>query len=256
MKKLLAAAFCLLIAFDCRAAGQEEKEFQSISIMATTSLTEVMSEIIENYARQKDLTVSAIYDSPAELERRIKEGERADIFISENPRWINDLKQLGVIDVYSISGIAGNRLALVADAEDKWTAPEQPTKILLEKLTSRLFVMVDYNTDPLGIYAKITLEKLGLFEKAKSMIVRAANSTNAIYLITKENTPGIVYYTDAYNNPEVKTLSTISEELSGRITYDAAVVAGDNMVDARAFLEYLKGPESQGLFRKYGFIVF
>ncbi len=256
MRIILLLIFILgVTAADCAASPPENEEFQAINIMAASSLTEVMTEIIREYSAKNGVSIAAVYDSPPELERRRKDGERADIFISESSHWMNDLRQAKLIDAKSIAPIAGNQLAVVEPSGHavKSLAKKQPVENLLDNLSARLFVMADYNNDPLGIYSKMALDDIGLFEKAKENIIRASDSVDAVYLISTENVPGIVYYSDAWHNPDLQILAVLPEKFYEPVIYNAALAEGENMPQAQGFLGFLKSPESRKLFEKYGF---
>ncbi len=250
----------LLLLFPVHALAQNYVSEKSIAVMSSSSLTEVLTELIREYVKDNEMTISASYDSPSELSRRVSEGENSDIFISEQSKWISDLKQKGLLDVYTITNLAKNSLVLVSDSQNyigRNVKEEVPIEKALKNINEKvILVIADHEEDPLGFYTKEALEKLGYWEKINPMTLRATDSTNALYLISKGESAGITYFSDAFLNPEVKIISSIPENLHENIVYQAAVVAGENMEEARMFLEFLKSETAKKTFEKHGFSVF
>ena len=64
---------------------------------------------------------------------------------------------------------------------------------------------------------------------------------------------GIIYGTDAFS-AGLTVVDTATKEMCGQVIYPAAVLnVTKNEEAARAFLEYLKGPEASAVFESVGF---
>lgn len=250
--------FILALTFAVPAYSAENKNsFNVVSIMATASMTEVMSELIREYSNKDSITLSASFDSPEELERRIADGESVDIFISEHPKWINNLKQKGMIDVYSITNLVSNSL-VVAASNDNYLAKKYENKAnfsdFIRDIGSKaIMVISDPENDPLGVYTKEAISDTGNWDKVSQMSLRASNSSEALFLISSGGSVGITYASDSLLNPEVKIISEVPENKESPIIYQGAVVAGENMEQARKFLDFLKTPSAIKIFKKHGF---
>jgi molybdate transport system substrate-binding protein len=237
----------------------------NITILASSSLATPITELSRKYSRLYNITVTASYNSSSEQAWRIEEGESADIFISSHHHWMSSLKQMGLIDVYSLANLVRNKLVLVSSTKGKLS--EYPiignnVTEKLEYLNNRTIMSFgDPDNTSLGMYTKQALINLGkitktdLWTKLDSTTIKSASAKNNLYLISHGETAGIIYYSDAANNEEIRILSVIDESLHDPIVYQAAVVAGENMEHAREFLNFLQTQESKQIFKKHGFII-
>jgi molybdate transport system substrate-binding protein len=65
-----------------------------------------------------------------------------------------------------------------------------------------------------------------------------------------------VYASDAVGVKNVRVLFEVPQKLYPTITYPAAVIAGSpSATEARAVLQWLRGPEARAAFRQAGFMV-
>lgn len=234
----------------------------SVTVLADSSLTHPLTELMRTYSRQHNISVTAEYGSSSELAEQIEQGEVADVFISGHSTWIVRLKQLGLLDVYTLTSLAQNRLVfavptrhvLAEHYKEKTDAKQFLNAITTKEVPVAILVVGDPEDTPLGVYTAEVLRKFGLLKKLKPVLLPAINSAQALYLIAQGENPGIIYASDAYNNTQVKVIAEIDPSLHESITYQAAVVAGEYMEQAREFVEYLKSPEAQKVFESYGFI--
>ncbi len=256
--RVLALFICLLLLpLQSHAAL---RSLPSVTVLAASSLTNVLTELASTYSRERNVTISTSYEASGYLASEIIAGESADIFISAHPSFVTDLKQRGLLDVFNIKDIAKNRLVITASPElhirSKISQEDIDNAGVFRKLQGRAIpVIADASESALGIYTEQSLTALKQWDNIQSYAIRAANARRALYLIAKGKTFGITYLTDAANNPEVEILSTLPDTLHEPIIYQASVVAGENMEQARLFLHYLTSPNAKKIWRKYQFIV-
>ncbi len=259
-------AILMIIMAVCAPHAQADiRGLPQITVLAASSLTEPMTEIVRMYSRNEKITVTASYDATFEQARKIEEGESADIFVSSNPYWMTDLKQKGLIDVYSLTNLIQNKLVLVASTKGHINKLEVPTDDLATALNflkdRTVMVLSDPDDTALGLYTKQTIENLDkknngkLWESLKNKTLKSVGAKNTLYLISHGETAGFTYYSDAYKNENVRIISRIDTELHTPIIYQAAVVAGENMSYARGFLEFLQSNIAKQIFKNHGFIV-
>lgn len=262
-RKLISLYTILFFVFAASVSHADLRNLPSITVLAPSSVTEPLTEIIRLYSHNHNITITASYDESTEQINRIIEGNPADIVILPHPNWTKELKQMGVIDVNSISNLVKNRLALI-NTKGSYLTRHMPEKLSLAEqlvyLNKRTtMALSDPETTPLGIYSKDAIQNIGkynslnLWQHINKNILRTGNAKNNLYIIAKGNTAGITFYSDAYNNPEVNILSVFDEKYHQPITYQAAVVASENMGTAREFLTFLQSKEVSDIFIKYGF---
>lgn len=236
-----------------------------ISVLAASSLTNPLTEIVRRYSRQNNITVTASFDSTSNQARKIIDGESADIIISSHPKWMDKLKQMGLIDVYSRTNLVKNKLVLAISTSNRLVNHPVLKQDIVSQLTflndRLIMVMGDPIDTALGLHTKEAITQMGADENTKLWqqitpnIIPAGNAKNALYLISHGNNAGIIFYTDAYRNQQVTMLTNIPSRYHTPIIYQMAVVAGEHMSDARKFLAYLKSPSALATFEQHGFAV-
>ena len=86
-------------------------------------------------------------------------------------------------------------------------------------------------------------------------LVNAENVRVALAYVSRGEAPlGIVYSTDALSDKGVRIVGTFPDDTHAPIVYPAALVK-DAKPEAKAFLDFLSGPEARAIFEKDGFIV-
>lgn len=233
----------------------------SITILAPSSLTKPLSEIIRLYSKEHNITVTATFDNSSELTNKITEGEAANVFISSNDIWLNQLKQLGVLNVNSVTTLMRNKLVLVTSDEhpiailhpEKVDFDEVIGNIISQKIPITLFVIGDPENVPLGHYTQQSLTNLGYWTALKPVILPVSSSSKALYMIAKGQNIGITYLSDTINNPEVRVIADIDPALHDPIIYWAAVVIDDQMDNAINFLNFMKSKQAASILQKHGF---
>jgi molybdate transport system substrate-binding protein len=263
IKQAIIVITLLLASFS--SAFADIRGLPNITILAASSFTDPMTEIVRMYSRKHNITVSASYNSTSEQAWKIEQGEDADIFISDHPFWMAELKQKGLIDVYSLTNLVKNKLVLVTSTTNRlneYPIPGTGFEAKLEYLNNRsIMAMGDPIATGLGRYTKQALMELDeknhskLWESFDSKTIKSPTAEYNLYLISHGETAGITYYSEAYNNNEVRILSVIDDYLHDPIIYQGAVVASENMTNARNFLEFLQSDTAKQVFKKYGFII-
>lgn len=246
---------CLLLSVPARAEQRYEAP-ASINILAVASLAPALAEIARDYTASHNISVIYVFDSPYALATRIENGEAADLFIADHPKWVESLKQKGLLDVYSDHVIGHDRLVL--------TYPE--SGLLLQRMPAEmdaresviwlaersLFVIGDAEGTSLGIYAEQALKTLGIWNRVKDRAIRAQNSQQAAFMTSENPAAGILYESELVSSPQLKRLAVFPEDTHEPIAYVAAAVASENMQAARQFLDYLQTPPARAVLRRYG----
>lgn len=250
---------CCIMLLATPALAQKSGETSlGITVLASTSLTDALTEISRIYAKKKGITVSSFFEAPSELANTIEQGESADVYISEDKESFTQLKQQGLIDAYDFVSVAKNRIALCVPSDShllrQFKAPA-PLESVLPSLHERTIIVIpDPETVPLGTMTRDVFASMGHWKAIKSVMLRAESDRRSLYLIAKAKNTGVIYTSDTHNNPEVTVLSHFPAKSHPPIVYQAAVVAGLNMQPAREFLEFLKSRQARAVFKKYGFL--
>jgi molybdate transport system substrate-binding protein len=225
------------------------------TVYAAASATDALNEIAAAFAAKKLGTIVPSYDSSSTLAKQIEHGAPASIFLSADEQWMDYLDQKKLIAAGSRSDLLGNSLVMVAP---KSNPPAKidigPGMMLAKMLGDGRLAVGDPDHVPAGIYAKAALAKLGLWDQVKDKLAAAQNVRAALAYVERGETPlGIVYATDAIASAKVWEVGIFPESSHPPILYPVALVAGHETPEARAFLDFLKGPAGMAVFQKYGF---
>ena len=240
----------------------ELRDLPSVTILASSSLAVPMQYLIRSYVEDRNISVTASYGSASELAEDISQGTEADLFVTSHPKWMQELKQRGLVDVYSVTNLLKNRLALVvsnnSSISSKISYNQQPKELLQEVIERSVIVIAEPETTPLGIYIQESLSATdpALWDSVISYAIQGRNSQHVSQLILGSDRAGIVFLSDARNIKNLRYLITLDDDTHSPIIYQAAVVAGKHMEQARDFLEYMKSSAAQEIFSRYGFVPF
>ena len=92
-------------------------ESREVTVLAAASLTDALDEIIQEYNKDCDDTITTSYAGSGDLVQQIKGGAPCDLFISASSSNMDDLEEEGLIDTDSRKDLLGNTLTLIATAE-------------------------------------------------------------------------------------------------------------------------------------------
>ncbi|PIR32174.1 MAG: molybdate ABC transporter substrate-binding protein [Alphaproteobacteria bacterium CG11_big_fil_rev_8_21_14_0_20_44_7] len=251
----------LLFLLFCVSAHANEEDIQpenvdSVTILASSSMTVAISEISRIYSRSNAVDVNAVFEATSELLRKIEDGDPADIVITASDKWMQKMEERGLIDASSHVTLAKNRLALVA-AKGFEISQSKNLEENLDYIHNRaLMVMADPATVTLGEITEKVLMNVKRWRKLRKFMVFAPTSSKTVDLIIKSQTAGVIYATDAllYKN-SLQYIGDIPARLHKPIYYHAAVVVGSNMEESRKYLDYLTSEPAKDVFRKHGFVV-
>ncbi len=249
----------MTISFFITPAYAAEPTLPTVTVMADHSLSLVVSEIARNYSREKQAMVNTSFVPQKIQQAQISEGAAADILITSKGEWIDELKLQGLIDIHSQTKLARDRMVLVGPADTDVTSPGAgnfPTVDIIKAGSGEpVFVMGNPEALMEGMYAKEALRNLGAADDMEPYTLYVKRLDEMLGMVTQQNFFGICFKSSVIGRADIKIIDTIPEAAHKPVVYYAAVIASDNMDEARNFLEYLKSNEVSKLFLKYGFII-
>jgi len=241
--------------FALDAASQQSS---AITVSAAVSLKDALDELGPIFQVQRHrknggsgTTVTYNYGGSGTLARQIEQGAPVDVFFSAAEKQMDELAAQGLIAADTRRDLVGNALVLIA--------PAQPTALhSFQDLTGsavKTIALGETSTVPAGMYARQTLEHLGLFAALERKIVYAKDVRAVLtYVETGNADAGMVYQTDANTSTKVRAIAVAPADSHDPILYPAAVLRDSkDKAAARAFLEFLQGPDARAVFQKYGF---
>jgi molybdate transport system substrate-binding protein len=233
-------------------AGSPAQAADKIVVFAAASLTNAMQDIATAYGAQTHVVNS--FASSSTLARQIENGAPAQIFVSADTQWMDYLQKRGLIDAASRKNVVGNALVLIAPGSSPLHAVAVDAHLpWLKLLAGGRLAVGDPAHVPAGIYAKQALQHLGAWTNVRPHLAPAEDVRAALVYVDRGEAPlGIVYRTDALQDPKVKIVGTFPPGAHPPIVYPFALVKGAGSA-ARAYFAFLTGKTGLAIFAHYGF---
>ena len=161
-----------------------------------------------------------------------------------------------VINESTRVNLLGNSLVLIAPKDSKIDKVDIRPGFDLAKLAGDGRIATgDVNSVPVGKYAKMALEKLGVWQAVEPKFAMAENVRAALILVARgEAALGIVYSTDAKIEPGVRIVGTFPADSHPAIIYPVAATVSAKP-ETNDYLAFLRSTTAQTIFEKYGFQV-
>ena len=253
----------LLFLFVIGAAGNlalhgAAEQSDSITVSAAISLKDALDELGPIFQVQQHrknggsgTAVTYNYGGSGTLARQIEQGAPVDVFFSAAEKQMDELAAQGLIVADTRRDLVGNALVLIAPAQSTTLHGFQD----LSNPAIKAIALGETSTVPAGMYARQTLEHLGLFAALEKKVVYAKDVRAVLtYVETGNADAGLVYQTDANTSTKVHVIAVAPADSHDPILYPAAVLRDSkNKAAARAFVEFLRGPDARAVFQKYGF---
>ena len=226
----------------------------TLLFFAAASTGRAVDEIAALYGSQNAATVRVSLAASSTLAVQIANGAPADIFLSANVKWMDYLDERKLIIPTSRTDLLGNKLALIARADNPVALEIAPGFGLLRALGSRRLSVADPDHVPAGMYAKAALKTLGVWQDVMRQLVPAANVRAAVELVARGETPlGIAYQSDVQGLSALRAVATFPRATHPPIVYPLALVANRKIGAARRFAGFLRSPQAIEIFNRAGF---
>jgi molybdate transport system substrate-binding protein len=253
---LVLAAISLL---GCGVTGAPPTPSPALTVYGAASLRNVLEDVraaYESAVPGTALTIST--DSSAALVTQIEQGAPADVFLSADTSNPQKLVDGGLADDEAVV-FAGNELTIIAPADDQ-AAVTGPFDIAREGVR----VVAAGDAVPITRYATQLVENLAAEPGAPVDFVArylaniVSREDNVAAVRTKielgEGDAAIIYVTDAAASDRVTTIE-VPDSANVRASYAAVVIRDSpNVEAARAFLDWLVGPDGQAILARSGFL--
>jgi molybdate transport system substrate-binding protein len=230
-----------------------------VMVFAAASLREVMQELGDAFEREHTSGVRLNLAGSNVLARQIVAASGADVFVSADDRWMDQVEAAGRVIEGSRRAILANRLVVVAPASSDWRMDEPAD---LATLDFAHLAIADPDAVPAGRYARaflsgVALDEGSLWSALADRVVPTVDVRAALALVEADpSTVGIVYRTDAAAAPRTRILYEVAGDATPPIRYYAArIERADAPAAARRFYELLFSPGARDIFARHGFVV-
>jgi molybdate transport system substrate-binding protein len=227
-----------------------------LTVYAAASTTEAITEAAKNFEQSRGVAVTTNFGSSSMLAKQIMGGARADIFLSADEEWMDELSKAGMIQDGTRVDLLANTLVLVAPKGktlqvkmskdfDLAAALPKPGRIALG----------DPSHVPAGRYAQQALESLGWWPALKDRILPGQDVRATLRLVELgEADAGVVYATDAKVSQKVEVIAIFPEGTHAPIRYPIAAWRNAGP-EASNFIAFLRSPEGARFFTDRGFTI-
>ncbi|SIQ70743.1 molybdate transport system substrate-binding protein [Rhizobium sp. RU35A] len=252
---MLFAALSASILSSTLAPAQAKAEGR-ITVFAAASMKTALDAANAAFTKEKGVEVTVSYAASSALAKQIESGAPADLFISADQDWMNEVAGKKLIRPETRTDLLGNRIVLVAAKAAAHPVEIKPGFDLKGLLGDGRLAMGAVESVPAGKYGKAALQKLGVWDSVSSRVAGAENVRAALALVSRGEAPyGIVYATDAAAEPGVAVVGTFPEDTHPPIIYPVALLTDSKNAAAADYLAFLKSPAAASFFQSQGFTV-
>lgn len=231
-----------------------EKKKNELVVFCAASLTDVISEIANDFEKTSETDVKLNLASSGTLARQIEHGATPSIYISANKKWMDYLNNKKLIMAETKKEIAGNSMVLVAPAKSNLSTVKFSPGIPLPDLFEGRLSIGDPNHVPAGNYAAQLLTNLGWMEELEPRFLPAKDVRSALMVVELgEVEAGIVYKTDVLKSKKVKIITEFPDSLYEPVNYYMSIVQGQKTENSLSLYNYIMSEEAKPIWEKYGF---
>ncbi|MDE1915703.1 MAG: molybdate ABC transporter substrate-binding protein [Sphingomonadales bacterium] len=223
-------------------------------VLAAASLQESLNAAANAWAAQGHPRPVLSFAASSTLARQVEAGAPADLFISADQTWMDELDKRQLLRAGTRADLLTNGLVLIAPQSSRVQVTIRPGFALGAALGQGRLATGAVESVPAGIYAKQALSRLGVWPQVAGRIAGAQSVRDALALVARGEAPlGVVYATDAMADRRVRVVATFPESSHDPIVYPVAVLAVSRHGEAEAFRRFLLSPRGRAVFRRFGF---
>ncbi len=227
----------------------------AITVFAAASLKESLDAVAAAWTRRSSQKVVVSYAASSALAQQIKQGAPADVFISADHEWMDELAERRQIDADTRFDLVGNRLVLIVPASSTLKSVRlDRAESVRQALGDGRLALAETVSVPAGRYARQALSKLGLWDLLSARLAQGDNVRAAMAFVARgEAALGIVYATDAKAEAKVRVVAIFPQASHDRIIYPVARVGAADARSSEGFLAFLKSADAWAIFSRAGF---
>ena len=257
MKKIIFVFFLISYLFVlCNQSNntQSNSENKEIYVLAAASLTDVLTELANNYKKETSTEIIFSFASSGALQAQIEASAPADIFFSAAQKQMNALEEKGLIDSETRKDLLENKVVLISPKNSNLNIKSftDITNSNVKKLG-----LGEPKSVPVGQYSEEILSNLSILDIAKEKAVYGSDVRNVLdWVETAEVDCGIVYATDAKIAKNINIIAEAPEGTHKKVIYPISIIkSSQNKEEAKKFIEYISTDKSKEIFQNYGFTV-
>ena len=229
-----------------------------ITIAAASGLNFAFTEIVADFEKKTGNTVKLSLGSSGNLYAQLSNGAPFDVFLSADIGYPKKLAEAGLAEPGTLYMYAVGRIVV-------WVPNGSPIDVkalgmkALQHPSVKRIAIANPKHAPYGRAAVAAMERYKVYGSVKDKLVLGENiSQTAQFVQTGGADIGIIALSLAVA-PVLKETGTFWEvplDAYPRLEQGAVVLnKAKDPKTARAFLDYVRGPEGSGVFARYGFLI-
>lgn len=256
MRKALALLLALaaLLAGPIAPSPARAARAEAPLVLAAASLQEAMTAAADAWAARGHPRPRMSFAGSSALARQIQAGAPADLFVSADEPWMDQLAARRLLRPGTRVSFLGNTLVLIAPRDRPVKLAVRRGMPIAQALGKGRLAVADPAGVPAGIYARQALTSLGVWGSVQDRLAPAENVRAALALVSRGAAPlGVVYATDARADAGVRVIGVFPSASHDPISYPVALLAASRNPEAERFRRFLLSAEGKAVFRRFGF---
>ena len=223
---------------------------EPLRVAAASDLQAALPEVAKAFRAARGVEVATSFGASGQLAEQVRAGAPFDVFLSANLDYVRDLAASGDVRPDSVRPYARGSLVLVVNREARVAVASLAD---LAKPEVKAVALADPRTAPYGAAARQALERAGLWEALGPRRVQAESVRQALQFVQTGNAEAALVGRSIAGVPEVRIVE-VDPALYDPIIQGLGIVARTKRADdARAFADFLAGPEGQAILARHGF---
>ena len=226
-------------------------------VYAAASTRDVLQQIKPLYEASHNVNLVFNFGSSGDLSRQIIASPKADVFLSADVVEMDRVEKEKLVAAGSRRDVLSNQLVIIepTDSASIFVYPFAAKQLTDSRI--RHFAIADVESVPAGRYAKMWLEKTGVWSGLHSRILPGVDVRATLAAVESGAAQaGIVYRTDAMISQKARVVYAVPREEGPRIVYPIAAISGrPSEAVARSFADFLITANIRVILEEFGFIV-
>jgi molybdate transport system substrate-binding protein len=246
--KFCLSVLCLLFAVCCPLHAEE------VTVAAASDLNFAIKEIIQKFEQSTGHKVRLTLGSSGNFYAQIVNGAPFDVFLSADINYPAELEKSGKAVPGSTFTYGIGAISLWVPKDSRIDVERLHMKALLDPSVRKIAIGNPEHA-PYGRAAVAAMQTAKIYDQVKSKLVLGENISQAAQFVQSRAADiGIIAFSIATSGPMLGTGRhwRIPSNMHPPIEQGAVLLKRGGTA-ARAFHEWLRGPEAQKVFEKYGF---
>ena len=221
-----------------------------VSVAVAANFTEPAREIAAAFKARTGHTATLSFGSSGQFYTQITHGAPFEVFLSADSERPARLEQEGVSPHGARFTYAIGRLVLFSATPGL----VDPRGEVLKRKDINVLAIADPETAPYGLAAVQTMTRLGVWNQLKAKIVKGTSITQTLQFVTTGAAElGFGAQSQVIHTPGGSRWLAPAADHEPIAQQAVLLGVGVNNPAARAFLQFLRGPDARSIIRNYGY---